>query len=89
MTKKQIVETYKGKRFDPNDRFSTITAIAFHKGVAVLLSGKYDTYGGGYTVEAAIDMATGENVIAGHWRPADSKEDAIDVYLEILDACKK
>ncbi len=84
MTKKQIAEMYKGKRYDESDRFSTITTIAFHGDYAVLLSGKYDPYGGGYDVEACIDRNTGENVIEGHHRPCDNKEDAIDVAYEMM-----
>lgn len=84
MTKKQITETYKGKRYDENDKFSVITAIAFYDDYAVLMSGKYDPYGGGYYVEACIDRNTGENVIEGHCRPCDNKDDAIDVALEMM-----
>lgn len=85
LTQKQVTETYKGKRFDSKDPYSTITTIAFYKGIAVLLSGKYEPIGGGgYTIEAVVDMGTGKNLIKGRSRFADTKADAIDVALEML-----
>ena len=83
ISKKQINEMYKGKRFDEKDRFSEITTISFFKDFAVLMSGHYDPNEAGFYVEACIDRNTGENVIEG-CRPCDSKSDAIDVALEMM-----
>lgn len=85
LTHKQIEETYKGKRFDPKDVYSTITTIVYSDGLAILLSGSYCNLGAGYCLEAAIDLTTGQNVIAGRWRYADTKDDAIDVLGEMLN----
>ena len=84
MTKKQITETYKGKRFNENDEYSVISTIAFHDNFAVLMSGAYSPIESGYDVEAVIDRETGKNLIEGRKRPAESKEDAIDVALEMM-----
>lgn len=84
ITKKQITETYKGKRYDEDDRYSVVTTISFFDHYAVLMSGHYDPNEAGYYVEACIDRNTGENVIDGN-RPCDDKSDAIDVALEMME----
>lgn len=86
LTKKQIEEMYKGKKFDAADKFSIITTISFYDNYAILMSGHYDRNGGGYYVEACIDRQNGQNVIEGHCRPCDDKNDAVDVAFEMIEA---
>lgn len=85
MTRKQVEERYKGKKYGTHAMDGTISAIAYDRGRAILLSGSYDPNGGGYRVEAAIDMSSGRELLNGRWRYADTKDDAIDVVGELLD----
>jgi len=84
ITKKQITETYKGKKFGDSKWADEVKTIVFHEDLAILLSGHYDPWGGGYDVEAVIDRNTGENLIPGQSRPCDDKSDAIDVACEMM-----
>lgn len=83
MTKKQITDTYKGKKYGNGRWADEITTISFFDHYAVLMSGRYDPNEAGYYVEACIDRNTGENVIEGN-RPCDDKQDAIDVACEMM-----